>query len=231
MIKLNELRKKYPNGVIALDGLSLDIEEGEFVFIIGQSGAGKSTLIKTLYCEETVDSGEIIIGGKDITHLRKSEIAHFRREIGIVFQDFKLLKDLTVFQNVAFALEVTGIHHREIRKKTIKALTIVGLRHKAKMYPDELSGGEQQRVSIARGIVREPKLLICDEPTGNLDPIISEEIMNTLSDVNKEGMTILMATHDTRTVNKYGHRVVTVVAGQVMDDRLEGGYVLDESEF
>lgn len=231
MIKIENLKKRYSNGVIALDGLNLTIDQGEFVFIIGQSGAGKSTFIKTLYCEEHVDSGKITVDDTVVTALKHNKVPFYRREIGIVFQDFKLLKDLTVFQNVAFALEVTGVHHHDIRKKTMKALEIVGLRNKAKMFPDELSGGEQQRVSIARGIVREPKLLICDEPTGNLDPIISEEIMNTLTEVNKQGMTIIMATHDTRTVNKYGHRVVTIVSGQVMDDRKEGGYILDESEY
>lgn len=231
MIKINNLHKKYPNGVIALDGLSLEIKHGEFVFIIGPSGAGKSTFIKTLYCEEKVDSGQIIVDNTNVTNLKPKKVPFYRRQIGIVFQDFKLLKDQTVFQNVAFALEVTGVHRRDVRKKTMKALEIVGLRHKAKMYPDELSGGEQQRVAIARGIVREPKLLICDEPTGNLDPIISEEIMNTLTEVNKQGMTIIMATHDTRTVNKYGHRVVSIVSGQVMEDRKDGGYVLDESKY
>ena len=231
MIKINNVKKRYANGVIALDGLSVDIDQGEFVFIIGPSGAGKSTLIKTLYCEEKVDSGSIYVSKKDITKLKHNQVPYYRRQIGIVFQDFKLLKDQTVYQNVAFALEVTGVHHKDIREKTMNALKTVGLRHKAKMYPDELSGGEQQRVAIARGIVREPRLLICDEPTGNLDPMISEEIMNTLSEVNRQGMTILMATHDTRVVNKYGHRVITIVGGQVSEDRREGGYTLHESEY
>ena len=217
IITIKNVFKTYPNGVGAIYDLNLDIEKGEFVFIIGGSGSGKSTLIKMLYREEKPTRGEIILGGVNVGKLR--------RKIGVVFQDYKLLPKLTVYENVAFALEVTGADTKEIRKKVIEVLDQVGLKHKAKSYPDKLSGGEQQRVAIARAIVNNPKILICDEPTGNLDPVISMEIMNILDKINKDlGTTILMVTHDHEIVEKMKKRVLVLKDGRLVKDYKEGEY-------
>ena len=217
IITIKNVFKTYPNGVGAIYDLNLDIEKGEFVFIIGGSGSGKSTLIKMLYREEKPTRGEIILGGVNVGKLR--------RKIGVVFQDYKLLPKLTVYENVAFALEVTGADTKEIRKKVIEVLNQVGLKHKAKSYPDKLSGGEQQRVAIARAIVNNPKILICDEPTGNLDPVISMEIMNILDKINKDlGTTILMVTHDHEIVEKMKKRVLVLKDGRLVKDYKEGEY-------
>ena len=186
MIRMKNVFKTYPNGVGAIYDLTLSINKGEFVFIIGGSGSGKSTLIKMLYREEKPTRGEIILGGVNVVKLRNSKVYKLRRKIGVVFQDYKLLPKLTVYENVAFALEVIGADTKEIRSKVISVLDKVGLKHKAKTYPDKLSGGEQQRVAIARAIVNDPKIIICDEPTGNLDPEISMEIMLILDNINKE---------------------------------------------
>ena len=196
LIRVTDLEKKYKTGVTAIYDLDLKVKKGDFVFVIGASGSGKSTLIKMLYREEKPTKGSILIGGIDVAKLRNRKVYKLRRKLGIVFQDFKLLPKLTVYENVAFALEILGMPNSEIRKKTLKSLELVGLKNKAKNYPDQLSGGEQQRVAIARAIVNGPKLLLCDEPTGNLDPETSWEIMKVLEEINNMGTTIIMATHE-----------------------------------
>lgn len=223
---MKNVYKTYPNGVGAIFNLNLSIERGDFVFIIGGSGSGKSTLIKMLYREEKPSRGEIILGGVNVGKLRNSRVYKLRRLIGVVFQDYKLLPKLTVYENVAFALEVTGVDGKEIRKRVIDVLGKVGLKHKAKEYPDKLSGGEQQRVAIARAVVNRPKILICDEPTGNLDPIISMEIMDILKKINKEyGTTVLMVTHDIDIVKRLKKRVLVLKDGRLEKDYKEGSFV------
>lgn len=223
---MKNVYKTYPNGVGAIYDLNLSIKKGDFVFIIGGSGSGKSTLIKMLYREEKPSRGEIIIGGVNVSRLRNSRVYKLRRLIGVVFQDYKLLPKLTVYENVAFALEVTGTDSKQIRKRVINVLGKVGLKHKAKEYPDKLSGGEQQRVAIARAIVNNPKLLICDEPTGNLDPEISMEIMEILKNINKDlGTTILMVTHDLEIVKKMKKRVIVLRDGRMVKDYEKGSFV------
>ncbi len=225
MVRMKNVYKTYPNGVGAIYDLNLVIEKGEFVFIIGGSGSGKSTLIKMLYREEKPSRGEIILGGVTVNKLRNSKVYKLRRKIGVVFQDYKLLPKLTVYENVAFALEVTGADSKTIRKRVIDVLTKVGLRHKANTYPDKLSGGEQQRVAIARAIVNDPKILICDEPTGNLDATISMEIMKCLVDINKElGTTVLMVTHDIDIVKSMKKRVLLLKEGRLVKDYPEGKF-------
>lgn len=224
-IELKDVYKIYKNGVTGLAGVNLKIKKGDFCFIIGQTASGKSTLIKLLYREEKPSKGNVTVGGVNVAKLRNSKIYKLRRKIGIVFQDYKLLPKLTVYENVAFALEVTGADTKEIRKKVIEVLDQVGLKHKAKSYPDKLSGGEQQRVAIARAIVNNPKILICDEPTGNLDPVISMEIMNILDKINKDlGTTILMVTHDHEIVEKMKKRVLVLKDGRLVKDYKEGEY-------
>ncbi|MGM9878446.1 MAG: cell division ATP-binding protein FtsE [Bacilli bacterium] len=226
MISMKNVYKTYPNGVGAIFNLNLSIERGDFVFIIGGSGSGKSTLIKMLYREERPSRGEIILGGVNVGKLRNSRVYKLRRLIGVVFQDYKLLPKLTVYENVAFALEVTGVDGKEIRKRVIDVLGKVGLKHKAKEYPDKLSGGEQQRVAIARAVVNRPKILICDEPTGNLDPTISMEIMDILEKINKEyGTTVLMVTHDIDIVKRMKKRVLVLKDGRLEKDYKEGSFV------
>jgi cell division ATP-binding protein FtsE len=225
MIKMKGIYKTYPNGVGALYDLDLSIKKGEFVFIIGDSGSGKSTLIKMLYREEKPSKGEITLGGVNVVKLRNSKVYKLRRKIGVVFQDYKLLPKLTVYENVAFALEVIGEDSQVIRKKVVEVLEKVGLKHKLKEYPDKLSGGEQQRVAIARAIVNNPKILICDEPTGNLDPKISMEIMELLEDINKDiGTTILMVTHDINVVKVMKKRVIVLKEGRLVKDYQEGKF-------
>ena len=197
LIELKNVYKRYNNGVAALNDLSLSISKGEFVFIVGASGSGKSTLIKLLYRQEKPTKGEIYVGGINVAKLRNGKVYKLRRKLGIVFQDYKLLPKKTVYENVAFALEVYGLKTSEVRKRTIKAIEQVGLKDKLRSYPEELSGGEQQRVSIARAIVNDPKILICDEPTGNLDPDMSMEVMKVIESINNDlGTTIIMATHE-----------------------------------
>ena len=223
---MRNVYKTYPNGVGAIFNLNLSIERGDFVFIIGGSGSGKSTLIKMLYREEKPSRGEIILGGVNVGKLRNSRVYKLRRLIGVVFQDYKLLPKLTVYENVAFDLEVTGADSKLIRKRVIDVLGKVGLKHKAKEYPDKLSGGEQQRVAIARAVVNRPKILICDEPTGNLDPTISMEIMEILEKINKEyGTTILMVTHDIDIVKKMKKRVIVLKDGRLEKDYKKGSFV------
>ncbi|MEG0825903.1 MAG: cell division ATP-binding protein FtsE [Bacilli bacterium] len=225
LIRLKDVKKTYKNGVTAIYDMDLTIEKGEFVFIIGSTGCGKSTLIKMLYREEKPTSGKLIVGGIDVAKLRNGKVYKLRRKIGVVFQDFKLLSKLTVYENVAFALEVFGAPKEEIYTKVLKVLELVGLKNKAKNYPTELSGGEMQRVAIARAMVTGPKLLICDEPTGNLDEVTSMEIMKVLDEINKLGTTIIMVTHETSIVNKMKKRVILLDAGRILKDYEKGTYI------
>ena len=224
LIRIRNVNKTYKNGVTAIYDLDLTIKKGEFVFIIGETGCGKSTLIKMLYREEKPNKGKIIVGGINVAKLRNSKVYKLRRKIGVVFQDFQLLPKLTAYENVAFALEVLGLPKDEIHKKVVKVLDLVGLKNKAKHYPNQLSGGEQQRVAIARAIVNGPKLLICDEPTGNLDPKKSMEIMEVLEAINKLGTTIVMVTHDIQIVKKMSKRVILLNSGRIVKDYEEGTY-------
>lgn len=225
LIRVDNVQKTYKNGVVALYDFNLSIQKGEFVFVIGASGSGKSTLIKMLYREERPDKGSIIIGGIDVARLKNRKVYILRRKLGVVFQDFKLLPKLTVFENVAFAMEVFGYDKAAIQKRVLEVLDLVGLKNKVRQYPDQLSGGEQQRVVIARAIVNNPKLLICDEPTGNLDPKTSMEIMAVLENINNTlGTTIIMATHDVEIVNKMKKRVVLIEAGRLKRDYEKGTY-------
>lgn len=224
LIKLIKVKKTYKTGVTAISDLDLSIQKGEFVFIIGSTGCGKSTLIKMLYREEKPTSGQIIVGGIDVGRLRNGKVYKIRRKIGVVFQDYKLLPKSTVFENVAFALEIFGIPKEEIHSKVVKVLELVGLKDKIKSYPSQLSGGEQQRVAIARAIVNGPKLLICDEPTGNLDPQTSMGIMKVLDEINKLGTTIIMVTHDIDIVEEMKKRVVVLDSGRIINDYPEGVY-------
>ncbi len=225
LIELKNVYKRYNNGVTALCDVNLSISKGEFVFVIGDSGSGKSTLIKLLYRQEKPTRGDVFVGGINMSKLRNGRVYKLRRKLGIVFQDYKLLPKMTVYENVAFALEVYGLRRDEVRKRTLKAIEQVGLKDKLRSYPSELSGGEQQRVSIARAIVNNPKVLICDEPTGNLDPKTSMEIMEVIDRINKElGTTIIMATHDEKIVNRMKKRVVQIEKGLVTRDVMKGKY-------
>ena len=224
LIRLKNVKKQYKTGVTAIHDMDLNIEKGDFVFVIGSTGCGKSTLIKMLYREEKPTAGKIIVGGIDVAKLRNSKVYKIRRKIGVVFQDYKLLPKSTAYENVAFALEVLGQPKSEIYPKVIKALDLVGLKNKANNYPHQLSGGEQQRVAIARAIVNGPKLLICDEPTGNLDPKTSMEIMEVLESVNKMGTTIIMVTHDIDIVSKMNKRTILLDSGRILKDYEKGTY-------
>lgn len=224
LIRVSKVEKTYPNGVVALHDIDLKIKKGEFCFIIGPSGCGKSTFIKMLYREEKPTKGEIIVGGLNVAKLKNRNVYKLRRKTGVVFQDFKLLPNLTAFENVAFALEVLGCKKNDVRIRTLDALDLVGLKNKAKNYPTQLSGGEAQRVAIARAIVNGPKLLICDEPTGNLDYETSMGIMKVLDQINKLGTTIIMATHDKDIVNQMKKRVIALNEGKIVSDNELGGY-------
>lgn len=223
-IQFFNVNKVYPPNIVALDDISLKIEKGEFVFLVGPSGAGKTTFIKLLFREEVPTKGQIIIGGRSITRIRKNEIPLLRRNIGIVFQDFRLLADRTVFENIAFALEVLEVHPREIKVKVEKAMRQVGIGSKGKMFPHQLSGGEQQRAAIARAIVNNPRILIADEPTGNLDPSTSREIMKLLEEINHMGTTVIVASHDQDIVNSMRKRVIALVNGRLKRDTQKGDY-------
>ncbi len=229
MILLDRITKTYPGDEDpALDNVSLHIEPHEFVFLVGKSGAGKSTLIKMITKEEQPDSGKIVIGGIDLDYVKKRHIPHYRRRLGVVFQDYKLLPTRTVFENVAFALEIAGMSSREIMRTVPKVLDLVGLADKSHKFPTHLSGGEQQRVSIARSVARQPKILIADEPTGNLDKLTRQEIIDLLQKINDFGTTVLVTTHDESIVNNLSKRVVTLKAGRIVDDqKYHGVYRLD----
>lgn len=225
LIRIRDVSIQYKNGVTAIYDLELKIRRGDFVFIIGGTGCGKSTLIKMLYREVKPTKGEIIVGGLNVARLRNSRVYKLRRKLGIVFQDYRLLPKSTVYENVAFALEVIGAPKEEINRKVLRALELVGLKGKVRQYPDQLSGGEQQRVAIARAIVNEPKILLCDEPTGNLDPEKSIEIMKVLDTINATlGTTIVMATHDKEIVNRMKKRVVILKEGRLVKDVEKGVY-------
>ncbi len=223
MIDFKNVRKIYPNGSIALDQISVHIDKGEFVFLVGASGAGKSTFIKLLSREEVPNEGSVIVNTTDVTNLKKKKIPHLRRKLGIVFQDFRLLRNKTVSENVAFALEVIEEAPSEIKKKVNAVLEMVGLLHKANDLPHNLSGGEQQRVAIARAIVNKPLLLIADEPTGNLDPETSKGIMDLFKEINNFGTTIVMVTHDMDMVKYVNRRTIVINEGQIVKDEERGG--------
>ncbi len=224
MILLDRVTKTYNKKGPAIERINLHVENKEFVVIVGQSGAGKSTLLKLLTREEKPTSGKIIVGGIDYERLRDRDIPYLRRKIGTVFQDFKLLPNKTVFENIAFALEIVGMGNREIRHTVPKVIDLVGLKGKEDNYPNELSGGERQRVAIARAVVRQPKILIADEPTGNLDPKHAWDVIRVLEKVNKHGTTVLLTTHNMDIVNKLKRRVVTIRDGKVVGDRASAGY-------
>ena len=224
LIRLADVQKTYKTGTVALFNLNLSIKKGEFVFVIGSSGSGKSTLIKMLYREEKPDKGSIIIGGINVARLKNRKVYVLRRKLGVVFQDFKLLPKLTVFENVAFAMEVLSCDKKEIQHRVMEVLDLVGLKSKFRQYPDQLSGGEQQRVAIARAIVNRPKLLICDEPPGNLDPVTSMGIMEVLKNINRRGTTIIMATHDLEIVDRMKERVVVIKEGTIIRDYERGTF-------
>ena len=230
LINIKNVTKRYKNGVTAIYDLNMEIKKGEFVFIIGDSGSGKSTLIKMLYREEKPTVGSIILGGINVAKLRNSKVYKLRRRIGVVFQDYRLMPKRNVFENVAFALEVVGAKKADITKKTLNAIELVGLKQKIKSYPDKLSGGEQQRVAIARAIVNNPKLLICDEPTGNLSDNFKKEVMDVLEEINKTlGTTIIMVTHDLGIVNKMKKRVIKLENGRLVEDYEKGKYKNDRA--
>ena len=225
LINIKDVNVKYPNGVYAIKDFSVSIKKGDFVFVIGKTGSGKSTFIKMLYREVKPFNGEIILSGLNVAKLKNNKVYKIRRKLGVIFQDYRLLEKLTVFENVAFALEVVGTEKKKIQPKVLKALEVVGLKNKTRSFPTQLSGGEQQRVAIARAIVNSPKLLICDEPTGNLDPEKSMEIMDILNNINKTlGTTIIMATHDKAIVNNMKKRVLVIKNGKLVKDSEKGVY-------
>jgi cell division transport system ATP-binding protein len=224
MIVFENVHKVYEPNVVALEGASFVIEKGEFVFLVGPSGSGKSTMVRLLLKELEPTSGAISVGGRDLGRLRRSKVPQLRRNIGCVFQDFKLLPNRTTAENVAYALKVQGEGRNAIRRKVPEVLGLVGLTHKVNSYPDELSGGEQQRVSIARAFVNHPPLLVCDEPTGNLDPDTSVGIMQLLYRINRSGTTVVMATHDREMVDKMRRRVIALEDGRIARDERRGGY-------
>ena len=221
IIEMRDVVKKYDNGTTALRGVSIEVEPGEFTYIVGPSGAGKSTFIRLLYREVKVDKGSLQVAGFNLAKIKKRDIPMLRRNVGVVFQDYKLLPKKTVYENIAYAMEVIGERRRNIKKRVMEVLDLVGLKHKVRSFPNELSGGEQQRIAIARAIVNNPKVLIADEPTGNLDPDNSWEIMNLLERINLQGTTVLMATHNSQIVNTLRHRVIAIENGRVVRDDLE----------
>ena len=216
--------KKYPNGITAVNDLTIRIEQGEFVYVVGPSGAGKSTFIKMMYREELPTKGTIKVGDFDLVKMKPKDIPYLRRHVGVVFQDFKLLPKLTIYENIAYAMEVVEKNPKMIKKRVLEVLDLVNLKHKVKMFPNELSGGEQQRIAIARAIANMPRVLICDEPTGNLDPETSWEIMNILEEISNRGTTIIMATHNSQIVNQVRHRVLAIDNGRIVRDQQEGEY-------
>lgn len=224
MIKMINISKAYDKGVEALKDVSLHIGKGEFVFVVGPSGAGKSTFVKILLKEEEPTEGKLFVGNQNITYLHRRQVPYLRRKIGVVFQDFRLLPNKTVFENVAFSMEITEASPREIRRRVPMVLSMVGLSRKAASYPEELSGGEKQRVSVARAVINNPPILIADEPTGNLDPETAWEIMKLLNYINRRGTTVIMATHARDIVNLMKKRVVALENGRIVRDEKRGCY-------
>lgn len=224
MISLLDVSKRYKNGHLALDKVSMEIGEGEFVFLCGQSGAGKSTLIRLLFREEAITSGCLIVNNRNLARIKRRDLLKHRREMGIVFQDYRLLPKKNVFENVAYAMEVTECKRKDIAVRVPEVLELVGLADKEQSFPSQLSGGEQQRVAIARALVNRPSILVADEPTGNLDPLNSEGLMEVLVRVNDRGTTVVMATHAKDIVNEMKKRVIMLDQGQVIYDEKEGGY-------
>lgn len=224
MITLKNVTKEYNKRNIGLEDVSLDIAKGEFVFIVGKSGSGKTTLMKLLQKELDVTSGQIIVNGQDYKKLTQRNLPKFRRQMGMVFQDFRLLKDRTIFENVAFAQQVVEVPHRYIKHQVENMLEMVGLKDRMNAFPNELSGGEQQRVAIARALVNHPVLLLADEPTGNLDPVTAKGIMELLSEINKSGTTVLVVTHNKELVNEMGKRVILIEDGHIEQDEIRGSY-------
>lgn len=224
MIQMYNVTKIFPNGMEALRNIDLHIAKGEFLFLVGPSGAGKTTLMRLIFRDELPTAGHVIVDGRNIERLNASKVPYLRRSIGVVFQDFRLLDNRTVFDNVAFALRVTGAPHSDVLEKTNSVLDLLGLGHKKHFTPLQLSGGEKQRVCIARAIVNNPSILLTDEPTGNLDPDLSLEIMDILAEINKRGTTVMVATHNSQIVNRMGKRVVGLVEGKITADRPKGIY-------
>lgn len=224
MIEMMNVTKKYNKGITAINNLSIQINDGEFVYVVGPSGAGKSTFIKMMYREEKATKGRIRIGKYDLMKIKDRQIPFLRRYVGVVFQDFKLLQNKTVYENVAYAMEVIEKSPREIKRRVQEVLELVNLKQRIDNFPNELSGGEQQRVAIARAIVNTPGILIADEPTGNLDPDTSMEIMDILERINEQGTTIVMATHNSQIVNEKKHRVIAIENGQIVRDQEQGEY-------
>ena len=223
MIEFKGVHKVYSNGIAALKDINMRIDKGEFVFIVGASGAGKSTLIKLIMREEVASAGEVVVNDFKLSKLKRKEIPYLRRTMGIVFQDFRLINNMTVFDNVAFAMRVTGASRREIRRRVPYILGLVGLQNKGRSFPMELSGGEQQRVGLARALVNNPSLIIADEPTGNIDPELSFEIVELLNEINRRGTTVLMVTHEHDLVRQFNRRVIELRDGCIVSDLAQGG--------
>ncbi|MDE2573511.1 MAG: cell division ATP-binding protein FtsE [bacterium] len=226
MIELRSVSLTYPNGVRAIDALDLKIGKGEFVFLVGHSGTGKSSLLRLLYREQVPSSGDVCVDGVAVHRMRAGAVPRLRRNVGVVFQDFKLLGGKTVWENVAFALQVTGAKTRDVMRQVPRCLDLVGLSQKSRMFPHELSGGEQQRTAIARALVNNPKILLCDEPTGNLDPSNTTEIMELLQRINTKGTTVVVATHNQAVVDRMRKRVVRLENGRIVGDEERGFYFL-----
>ena len=218
MIEFRNVSKVYNNGTEALHNINLKVDKGEFVFIVGESGAGKSTFLKLITCEERPNEGQVIIDGQDISHIRKGKIPYVRRKMGLVFQDFRLIDHMTVYDNVAFAMRVVGASPKKIKKRVPYILGLVGLQHKAKHHPTEMSGGERQRVGLARALVNNPSMIIADEPTGNIDPALSYEIVDLLSEINRRGTTVLMVTHEHSLVKHFHKRIIQIHGGRIIAD-------------
>lgn len=227
MIEMKNVSKVYDNGITALHDLSVRIEQGEFVYVVGPSGAGKSTFMRLMYREVLPTDGTVQVADFDILNMKEKNVPYLRRQVGVVFQDFKLLPSLTVFENIAYAMEVLEKSPRQIEARVAEVLKLVRLENKTNMYPNELSGGEQQRVAIARAIANMPRVLIADEPTGNLDPETSAGIMEILETINNQGTTIIMATHNSEIVNQYKHRVIVIDDGRIIRDDEKGGYTYE----
>ncbi len=228
MISLRGVSLVYPNGVRALDGIDLEIEKASFIFLVGHSGTGKSSLLRLLYREQLPTAGAVVVDGIRVDRLRRSRVPYLRRNVGVVFQDFKLLADKTVWENIAFALLVTGARTKDVMRQVPRVLDLVGLSHKSRMFPSELSGGEQQRTAIARALANNPKILLCDEPTGNLDPSNTTEIMELLLRINLKGTTVVVATHNQAVVDRMRRRVVRLEDGRIITDEERGFYFVDQ---